>query len=202
MLSYNIRLRTTTSLIFFGLLLAFSGLVHSTEVEKKLEIGFTSDLLVSQGEVFITQADVDAFLATIPEQDHVPFLSSPERIGQLLKNLILSEAMAKEALEQEYIHKPQYQTQLYRVLVNELSSIYRRELLAEVELDDYTDRAREIFLANPGRFRGESKIDFYHVLISVGEERNEVQAMRRAADAWDAYHDNVYTIEELVEIYS
>lgn len=202
MTSYNIRFRTASYASLFGFLLALSGLVHSTEVEKQLEIGFSSDLLVSQGEVFITQADVDAFLATIPEQDHVPFLSNPERIGQLLRNLILSEAMAKEALNQEYIHRLQYQTQLYRVLVNELSRIYRRELLAGVELDDYTDRAREMFLANPGRFTEEPKIDFYHVLIAVGNERNEVQAMRRVADAWDGYHDGLYTIEELVQTYS
>ena len=178
------------------------GSAIADDVRKELTVGFSSDLLVSQGQVEVTHADVDAFMQTIPKQDRAGFLSSPQRIGQLLTNLILVEAMALEAMGSHYIVQPEHQTQLYRVLVDELSKIYRNELFEEVELDDYSQRARELYLANPDRFREEQKVDFYHVLVTVGNDRSEAEAMQRIAEAWRLFRDGELGIEEVVSQFS
>lgn len=185
------------ALLVLGVMLA-----HAEEHAKKIEVGFQSPLFLKQGKVKVTHADIDAFMATIPQQDRSGFLTSPERIGKLLTNLTLVEAMVQEAQEAGHLEDSGTQARLYRALSDEISKIFREKFLESTALDDYTERAREIYLSEPDRFMGRQTLDFYHVLVTVGENRNEVEAMRRVAEAWERYRENDMSLEQLAEEYS
>ncbi|NDY94976.1 peptidylprolyl isomerase [Wenzhouxiangella limi] len=183
-------------------LLMLSGNVQSADSSKEICIAFESEVVVTQGDSEITHLDMDAFLATVPEGDRVDFLESADRLGQVLTNLLLSEAMANRAIEARLLDDPEVNAQLYRQLVNELTKLYRFNFFADLELADYEARARELYLTNPKRFRAPEKVDFYHVLIPVDEPSEEVEAMEEIAVAWRAFAEQQIDIERVVREYS
>lgn len=167
--------------------------------ERTLCVEFESPTFLRMGSVELTHADIDAFLQTIPEADRAPFLESPRRIAQMLENMVLVEAFAEFALADGLTDDPVLGAKLYRAGITELSRLYRNRLLAQGELQDYAQLAREIYLAEPDLFRTGSLYEFEHVLVPVPYSGREAEAMRLAADVHDAMHDGA-KLDDLAEL--
>lgn len=174
-----------------------------TETEsREYALAFESQAIVRMGSKVVTQADVDAFLAArVPEEDRGGVLMSADRIGQLLHSLLLRQGLAALARDAGLLEQPLVQAQLVQAVDQALSAIYQDHFLAQIELDDYEDLAREIFLTNRSRFMGVPAVDFRHVLIGVDGIRTEAEAMQRTLEL----HGRITSgesIADLAEAYS
>jgi peptidyl-prolyl cis-trans isomerase C len=150
---------------------------------KDMRLLFESPVFLQRSDLVITDADVDAFVhARVPAGDRVSALASPDRIGNLLTSLLISEAMLVQAQAHGLLDGDVAQARLYRSVVNEVQGIYRDHYLADIELDSYEDSARELHITRPEQFMTPDLIDFEHLLIAVDPKRSEVEAMALVVD--------------------
>ena len=156
------------------------------EVQKTWTLEYQSPRFLDMGDVTITQTDVDAYLLEMAAERRPAFLASAERIGDMLNNLVLVESFVPMAIEEGLLEDPAVQAHLYRRLAREVRELYREWFFDSIELDDYTLRAREIYLTNPQRFRRQETLDFHHLLVLAGSTRSEVEAMTRVVEAHES----------------
>lgn len=165
-------------------------------------LAFESEPIVRLAGTVVTQLDVDAFLqARVPEDDRPGVLMSPDRIGQLLQNLLLRQGLAERAISDGLLDRPGVQAQLIQAVDHALGRIYQEHFQAEIELDSYDDLAREIYMTRTHQFNGAPTVDFRHLLIGVEGLRSEAEAMKLILEL----HERVSageSIEELAAEYS
>jgi peptidyl-prolyl cis-trans isomerase C len=176
-------------------------LADGDEVHKTWTLEYQSPRFLDMGDVTITQTDVDAYLLDMPAERRPAFLASAERIGEMLNNLVLMKSFVPMAMEEGLLDDPAMQAHLFQKLAREVRSIYREWFLESIELDDYSARAREIYLTNPQRFRGPETLDFHHLLVVAGNTRSEVEAMARVLEAHEML-SNGAEFAEVAEQYS
>ncbi|MGY6632030.1 MAG: peptidylprolyl isomerase [Wenzhouxiangella sp.] len=154
-----------------------------TLITKELSLSFESPLVVRQGNVEVSQADVDAYMATrVPVEDQAAVLSSSDRIASILSSLVITNGMVDRARDAGLLDSTENQSRLHYALQRAIQDIYRQHFRQQTELDSYEQSARELFLTQPERFRGPETFDFEHLLIHVGDERTETEAMRLVLD--------------------
>lgn len=174
---------TPRVLLLSGLLLAPFAIQADSVVSKELSLSFESPLVVRQGNVEVSQADVDAYMAArVPAEDQAAVLSSPDRIASILSSLVITNGMVGRAGEAGLLDSTENQSRLHYALQRAIQDIYRQHFREQTELDSYEQSARELFLTQPERFRGPETFDFEHLLIQVGDDRTETDAMRRVLD--------------------
>ena len=161
--------------------------VFGQTTQKDLSISYESPIAVRKGDVDVTLADFVAFVDwRVPEEDQRGVLASPARIEGLLDAIVLTEAFMNRIQATDALDDPFVQARIYQAAAREARTIYRNRLRKELELDSYENQARELYLTDRERFSRRETIDFDHILIAVNDEQDEITAMRRAADAFDA----------------
>jgi peptidyl-prolyl cis-trans isomerase C len=164
---------------------------------KSFTVEFESERFLSRGDLVITQSDIDGFLKErVPEDDRAALLASPDRIGELLNNLILTEAFLPKARESGLLDDPAIQARLYRVLGGEVRRVFRDHYMSTIELESYENSAREFFLTRGSEFMHPDTIDFEHILVAVTRDRPEVEAMKRIVDL----HERLNRGEEFASV--
>ncbi len=156
------------------------GAVFAQEVSKSLDLNFESPILVKSGPVTITLADFVAYLdRRVPKEDHRELISSASRIETVLQNVALTEAFWYRASDEGLSMDGNFQARVYQAAVREAREVYRERLREEIELDDYSDVARELFIVSPERFVRPVSYDLQHLLVAVGNDRPELESMKR-----------------------
>ena len=175
---------------------------HAQLIKKDYSLSYESPILIQQGEVRVTLADFVAHLDwRVPEVEQRDLLASPSRIEGLLESIVLMEAFVHLLEGTNIVDDPHVQARLHQAIAREARSIYRERVLTELELDNYENQARELFMLEPERFQTRETIDFDHILVTESDEIDEVEAMRRALDAFDALATGT-SFEEVAERYS
>lgn len=145
-----------------------------------------SPAFLRQGNVIVTDAMVDSFLEDrVPPEDRAGVLSSPQRIAQILENLVRVSGFYARACELGLLDTDDARMEVQRMIMFYGAETYRNDFIERVTLESYETPAREIFLTEPQRFTRPSTIDFWHVLITVDGDADEVPAMRRTIAAFD-----------------
>lgn len=139
-----------------------------------------------QGNVVVTDAMVDSFLEDrVPPEDRAAVLSSPQRIAQILENLVRVSGFYARACELGLLDADEARREVQRMIMFFGAEAYRNDFIERITLESYETPAREIFLTEPQQFTRPSTIDFWHVLITVDGDADEVPAMRRTIAAFD-----------------
>ena len=162
----------------------------STNAEAGSPVTFSihdsSQPFLQQGDISITEAMVDSMLEErVPAEDRAALLNSPQRIAQLLENLIRVTAFYQRADGLGLLDDDTLQREMQRAILLRGADRYRRHFFETTELESYESLAREIFLVEPHHFLEPSTFDFWHVLIRVDGESDEIEAMRRAINAFE-----------------
>jgi len=192
------------ALVAFGLCLlpAFPAQAEVNDhVTKKWVIEFDSERFLDMAGITVTQTDMDAYLLRMAPERRPAFLASAERLSEALTNIVLIQAFSPLAKKEGLLEDPVAQARLYQVLAREVREIYREWYLESIELEDYTVRARELYLTNPERFREPETVDFRHILVLTDGRRAEVDAMATVIDAHEAL-SNGADFAEVAEQYS
>lgn len=172
---------------------------EEVDVTKRWSVEFDSQRLMDMAGVMVTQTDMDAYLQRIPAERRAPFLASVERLSEALTNIVLVQGFRPLAEQEGLLDDPVTQARLYHALGREVREIYQEWYLESIELDDYTLRAREIYLTDPERFRRPETLDFHHILVVAGEQRSEVDAMARVVEVHEKLRNGADFAEIAVE---
>lgn len=179
--------------------LALAG--HAAEkVENRLQIGYESELFASREGSAVTHHDLDAYMQRIPEKDRAGVLSDPERIGRILDELMLQRRIFDDAPVDELLADPLLSAQIYQAALVLIGETRLRKIMEQAELDSYRERGRELYLANPDRFREPMTADFTHVIVSTSD-RSDFEAVERIGQAQAALEEGM-SFEEVVMEYS
>lgn len=175
-----------------ALLLTFAALCASHQAraafedaaEKSITIGFNSPVVVRYGDVVITQQDLETHLMGLPEDGRQELVSNPEMLAGALANIYLAQAFYHRATEAGLLEDPGIQSQIYSSLAREIRNLYRAWFMANIDEHDHSDRARELFLTRPDRFRGPETIDMEHIVVPARGAQEEVVAMSRILELY------------------
>jgi len=177
------------------------GLVAAESKTQKLNLEVDSEVFARQGNAVVTQAQFDAyFRSRVPEKDRREFLSSADRIGQMLENLMVTQLLATDGMDQGLLDDPEVQAAAYHAVMRVLADKQRERHWEENRLDDYTSQAREQYLINKERYTTEEAVDFTHLLVGT-RERSSEEALDLARQLRDRI-DEGENLVELAETYS
>lgn len=181
-------LTTTKSSILCAMLCLaiFSQPAVGQDLVRDLNLRYESPLLIRKGSVEISLADFVAYMdRRVPAEDQRELLSSATRIERALENIALTEAFRMRAEEAGMMDDPYFRARLYQAAIREARDAYREKLQAEIELDSYEAQAREMFLVERERFTRAETVDMEHILVTVTDDQNQIEAMRQVINAYD-----------------
>jgi peptidyl-prolyl cis-trans isomerase C len=141
-------------------------------------LGQSREPLAIQGEVILTQAEIDAAFSRIPEQHRLAFVRSGERVDHLIRSMLQNKILAAEARQAGYAENPLVQERLAIAADQELAEAWVDHVMAEAPAADYEALAREYYLANPDQYRTPDRVDVTHLLIS-SQNKSEEQALEQ-----------------------
>ena len=136
-------------------------------------VEFESPVLASRDDVTVSFAELNAFLATMPEDRRAPFLADPERFTQAIGNLLNAKHRALDAISAGMDQDPEIQARLANAIWRELAKVFRERYPDDHERSVYTTRAEELYLRDPDQFKRAQSVSFSHVLLSAKEYPDE-----------------------------
>ena len=151
-------------------------------------LGQSQEPLAIQGDVVLTQAEIDAAFSRIPEKHRLAFIRSGERVDHLIRSLLQNKVLAEEARKADYEENVLVQGRLALAAEKELAEAWIDHVMAETPAADYEALAYEHYLANPEQYRSSDRVDVTHLLISSQDKSEEsalaqIEALRAELDA-------------------
>lgn len=187
---------------FFYLLLFLTGFSVSASAQVGFELAVDSPVLASRGDATVTQADFDVFLDRVPEDQRATFVSSPQRIGDVLHRLLRARQVFNHASGEGVWSDSIAAANLYQGLVMAGADYYLSMILWPQErLDNYEEQARELFLTNPDLIRPETHVSFSGFFVAAEPIRGELDAMRSIINVYDLLREDS-DFDTLIERYS
>jgi peptidyl-prolyl cis-trans isomerase C len=159
-------------------------------------LGQSQEPLAIQGDVVLTQAEIDAAFSRIPEKHRLAFIRSGERVDQLIRSLLQSKVLAAEARKAGYDETALVRERLVLAGDKELAGAWVDQVMAKAPDADYEALAYEYYLANPDQYRTLDRVDVTHLLISSENKSEEkalaqIEALRAELDADPARFDDM-----------
>jgi peptidyl-prolyl cis-trans isomerase C len=161
----------------------------------------SSDAVVSRGGITITLQDIDTYVARVPKEHREKFIDSPQRIRDMLTNLMLTKQMAEQARAAHLDQQPDIQSQLRAADDEVLARARMNEFMASVKVPDLTELTREQYLTHKDLYKVPAKTDVYHLMIST-EKHSDDEAKALAEKARTEALANPKSFAALVETYS
>lgn len=146
-------------------------------------IAFSNNVLISQGDIEVTNDDLDGFSYTIPKDDRSGFFNSPVRIDQTLKTMLTMKHIVNYAESENMLDLD---------LINNEVSIYildNNELIENYNLNDIEFLKLKKFLFNKLAYK------FMHVYIKDSVKEEDVLALAKEQYMLDK--ENYYLNDEL-----
>lgn len=168
-------------------------------VEQNVSIAFSSGLFAKQGEIVLTEDEVEASLEAIPEAHRAGFLIDRRRFSKRIERMLQSRLIAQHALEAGILDDPLEAAMVYDVVMQVLSQRQLDRHMEDQMLDSYEQRAREFFLVNPDKYRVPDRYSFKHLLIREAD-RTDAEAARAILDLHDRLEEGA-DFDELVTEY-
>lgn len=152
--------------------------------DKSITIGFSSPVILHYGDVTLTHQDLETHLTGLPQEGRQELLSNPEMLAAALSNIYLAQAFYQRASDAGLLADPGIQSQIYSSLAREIRNLYRGWFMANIDEQNHADRARELFLTRPERFRSPETVDMEHIVIPASGVQGEVAAMSRILELY------------------
>lgn len=168
------------------------------KVHREINVSYESHVLATRGDERVTHAEFDARMQAIPQSDRAGVLANPGRIGKLLNEMLETRTIAQDAIDRGVLENPLVKAELYRAMSVRLAEIQRTHVVESAELTDYTTRAHELYLSDPGRYETEPTVTFTHLLI---EDAGDNDAETRIRELLQRVEDGD-SLETLVLEYS
>lgn len=169
--------------------------------ERRIEIDFSSEVMARKGDAELTFLETHALLEGIPDRRTADFLESPDRFTQFLSSTLVTRAMSNNALQAGLLTESQVAARVYVVAMEELARIDQEKYVEDRVLDDYTQQARERFLANRDRFTKPATATFDQILLISGHDSGGGSVEQRVKTIYREFQEG-RTFQALVKEYS
>lgn len=171
------RLRSRARSFVFAASLLSAGLVSAGTV-----LPGDDEVVASRGGVEVTFAEIDARIMELPRSIRGNYMNDPERIEQVVNNLLLEKQLARKAIELGVDKDPYLQLQLEQAKSRFLGARAQRIVEEAMEMPDFEALAEEKFLANPEKYNGQVVLELTQVLVT-DRGRTDADARKRAETA-------------------
>jgi len=148
------------------------------------DLGMSQAPLARQGDVVLTQAEIDAAFSKIPPEYRLPFIRNGEKVEELVRNLLRNKVLAEEAKKAEFDQDKIVKLRLALAVENELAIEWLDEIVANAPPADFEAIAYEHYLVNPDAWKSPEQIDVSHILIS-SDERSKEAAFELASGLYE-----------------
>lgn len=160
-----------------------------------LELHEDTEIIARRGDVTVTAADLDHYLSGLEPEDRPVFLSSPERLEQMLENLLLDRVLAADLIDQGYLDDPVNVAAARQAVLALLAKTNRDRVRRVPEGVDLEQLARERYQANPDRYMQEAGASFTQLLLRA-DDANAEEVGERAT----ALHQRIVQGEDFDEL--
>lgn len=154
-----------------------------------------------QGELVLTNDEIDAAFAQIPELYRGNFIRDGKKVDQLIQNLFRNKLVAADAAKNGYDKDPIAVSRVKIAGEKEMALAWMEQVLANAPQPDYETLAYERYLANPQDYQTQEMVDVSHILIQ-SSTRNEVEAREMAEELRTKLLENPELFDEYVMEFS
>jgi len=175
--------------------------VLADELQVTGPLGVSQAPLAIQGDVVLTQAEIDAAFSKIPEGLRLPFIRNGEKVEALVRNLLRTKVLADEARKAGYDKDALQAIRIQLAGESELATDWLNKVISEAPDVDFEVIALENYTLNPGAWQSPEMIDVSHILIS-SETRSNKAAEEIAQDLWEQLEADPSLFDSMVAEYS
>lgn len=143
--------------------------------------GSSDAVVVSQGAAALTLSDVDARLRRVPEDKRAGFMNSPERIEELLSNMLLIRQLAIDARADGLHESADIAAELELAADEILAKHHLERQIASTETPDFSAGAYERYISSPGLYSTPETVTVRH--LTVLRDNHGDDAARKKAEA-------------------
>ena len=141
-------------------------------------------VLIKRGDATVTAGDFYAYVEKIPEKERAYFRGDMERIQNALSSIYLFRSLAADARAQGLDKDPDIQMRIKLATETILAQAYLHgfEKPSSIQVPDFTGVAREMYKANPDRYKVPETVRLRQIVVgSAG--RTDEEARKRAEEA-------------------
>jgi peptidyl-prolyl cis-trans isomerase C len=138
--------------------------------------------LVTDGPVTVDIRDLDAYMLRIPEKMRVPVRTSYDRIASIVDSVFVTRATAAKAREAGLDKDPAVQRRMQQLQEAFLADLYTQKLQSQADNVDLTQRARELYAAEPEKFKTPEGVYVQQIVVTL-KGRTRDMALERANQA-------------------
>lgn len=172
------------------LLLAFIPVAHSEE-----------NVFARQGDVILTQEELDAAFARIPKEHRLPYIRDGEKVEQLVASLLRTKQVAKAAIDSGFDDNPLVADRMALAAEKELAEAWVENVVENAPQADYKAMAYENYLAHPESFQVPDRVNVSHILIQ-SNNRSDEDALELATQLKERLTVDPGLFDELINEYS
>lgn len=158
-------------------------------------------VLAYQGGVTLSQQEIDAVFAKLPEGERLVFIRDGAKVDQLINSLLQRKLIARDAEAAGFDQDPLIAARLELERQKELADAWLQHIVDEAPPADFEALAHEHYLAYPDTYRSEVVLDVSHILIGT-ERRSEVEARELAEDLYAQLQEDPDRFDPMVLEYS
>jgi parvulin-like peptidyl-prolyl isomerase len=132
-----------------------------------------SEVFASQGDVFITQSEIDAAFSKIPAEYRLAYIRNGDRVNRIIGDLLRIRIVAEKAKAAHFDEDSLIKSRMVLAAEKELAEAWMAKIKADTPVADYEAMANEYYLSNPEQFMTGEGVDVSHILISSNERSKE-----------------------------
>ena len=159
------------------------------------------DVFARQGDLVLTQAELDAAFSQIPPEHRLPFIRDGGQVDKLVQKLLRYKQVAKDAEKNGFAKDPNAQLRMKLAAEEELAKAWIQNKIENMPEGDYDALAQEYYLANPEEFQSQDAVDVSHILIK-SDIRPEEEALATIIRLHTELLENPSLFDEYIEKYS
>jgi peptidyl-prolyl cis-trans isomerase C len=130
-------------------------------------------VVVKQGDVEVTLGDVDTWMLDVPEKDRPGFIRDPERIEQMLFQMLVLKQANRDA-RASGLDKKWYVAGHMKMAAERTLARYQMETVRNaIKSPDFSELAKEKYAADSAQFREPDVATLVHLLITEGERGSD-----------------------------
>lgn len=158
-------------------------------------------VVVQQEKAQLTTQDIDGRLAQIPPDKRAGVMNSPDRIEELLRNLLMTRQLAQQAEELGIADDAAVQAEIARARDDILARRRVARFMNALPTPDFSVLAKERYIANPGLYSTKEAFDVRNLLI-MHRNHGVEQAKKIAADLLEQFKREGGDFEAFVKAHS
>jgi len=192
------RIARAAMLVFAAFLPFFTLADESPAARESID---PATVLAYQGDVQLTQQEIDAAFSKLGENERLIFIRDGGKVDQLIRVLLTRKTLAAEAAKAGYDKEPLIASRMQLESEKELAEAWLQKVVAEAPPADFEALAHEHYLAHPEEYATPEVLDVSHILIGT-ESRTPDEARELAMSLRDELRKDRSRFDAMVAEYS